>query len=309
MSRRAVFFGTPAWAVPSLDAMVASDWTVEAVVTNPDRPAGRGYELKASPVKARALELGLPVHQPEKARAPEFRDWLASVAPDIAVVVAYGKILPLELLEVPRLGFVNVHFSLLPAYRGAAPVQRAVMNGDEVSGVAIMVLTEGMDEGPVLSSTAVDVGPDETSGELGERLSGIGAPALVEALDGYESGVLEPAEQDHEAATYASKITNEEAEIDWSADARTIHNLVRGLNPAPGAWTTFRDKRVKVYRTSIVAGPKLASGSATLESGRLVVGTGDGNLVLEEAQGAGKKRMGGSDLANGLRPAEGERFG
>ena len=164
MSRKAVFFGTPEWAVPSLDAMMDSDWTVEAVVTNPDRPAGRGYELKASPVKERALELGLDVRQPEKARAPEFRDWLASVAPDIAVVVAYGKILPLELLEVPRLGFVNVHFSLLPAYRGAAPVQRAVMNGDDVSGVAIMVLTEGMDEGPVLSSTAVEVCPDETSG-------------------------------------------------------------------------------------------------------------------------------------------------
>ena len=309
MSRRAVFFGTPAWAVPSLDAMVASDWTVEAVVTNPDRPAGRGYELKPSPVKERALELGLPVEQPEKARAPAFRDWLASIAPDIAVVVAYGKILPLELLEVPRLGFVNVHFSLLPAYRGAAPVQRAVMNGDEVSGVAIMVLTEGMDEGPVLSSTAVDVGPDETSGELGERLSGIGATALVDALDGYESGTLEPSEQDHEAATYASKITNEEAEIDWSTDARTIHNLVRGLNPAPGAWTTFREKRVKVYRTSITEGPGLASGAATLQSGKLIVGTGDGNLVLEEAQVAGKKRMGGSDLANGLRPAEGERFG
>jgi methionyl-tRNA formyltransferase len=309
VSRRAVFFGTPAWAVPSLDAMVASDWTVEAVVTNPDRPAGRGYELKASPVKERALELGLPVEQPEKARAPEFRDWLASIAPDIAVVVAYGKILPLELIEVPRLGFVNVHFSLLPAYRGAAPVQRAVMNGDEVSGVAIMVLTEGMDEGPVLSSTQVDVGPDETSGELGERLSGIGATALIAALDGYESGTLEPAEQDHEAATYASKITNEEAEIDWSSDARTIHDLVRGLNPAPGAWTTFREKRVKVYRTSIAEGSGLTSGTATLQSGRLVVGTGDGNLVLEEAQVAGKKRMGGSDLANGLRPAAGERFG
>jgi methionyl-tRNA formyltransferase len=309
MSLKAVFFGTPEWAVPSLDAMVDSDWTVEAVVTNPDRPAGRGYELKASPVKERALVLGLDVQQPEKARAPEFRDWLASVAPDIAVVVAYGKILPLELLEVPRLGFVNVHFSLLPAYRGAAPVQRAVMNGDDVSGVAIMVLTEGMDEGPVLSSTAVDVGPDETAGELGERLSGIGATALIEALHGYESGTLEPAEQDHEAATYASKITNEEAEIDWTADARSIHNLVRGLNPAPGAWTTFRDKRVKVYRTSIAEGPGLTSGAATLQSGKLVVGTGDGNLALEEGQVAGKKRMSGSDLANGLRPAEGERFG
>jgi methionyl-tRNA formyltransferase len=309
MSRKAVFFGTPEWAVPSLDAMVDSDWTVEAVVTNPDRPAGRGYELKASPVKERAIELGLDVQQPEKARAPEFRDWLVSVAPDIAVVVAYGKILPLELLEVPRLGFVNVHFSLLPAYRGAAPVQRAVMNGDDESGVAIMVLTEGMDEGPVLSSTAVEISPDETSGELGERLSGIGATALIEALDGYESGTLQPSEQDHDAATYASKITNEEAEIDWTADARSIHNLVRGLNPAPGAWTTFRDKRVKVYRTSIAEGPGLTSGAATLQSGRLVVGTGDGNLVLEEGQVAGKKRMGGSDLANGLRPAEGERFG
>jgi methionyl-tRNA formyltransferase len=183
------------------------------------------------------------------------------------------------------------------------------MNGDVTSGVSIMVLTEGMDEGPVLSTSAVDVGPDETAGDLGGRLAPIGASLLVETLDGYLSGDLEPVEQDHDSATYAAKITNEEAEIDWSAPALQIHNKVRGLSPAPGAWSTFRDKRVKIFRTRVVDGRTLSPGGATLDSGRLVVGTGDGGLVLEEAQLAGKKRMGGADLANGLRPAEGESFG
>jgi methionyl-tRNA formyltransferase len=282
---------------------------VNAVVTNPDRPAGRGYELQAPPVKTRALEAGLEVRQPDKARAPEFRDWLASTSPDVAVVVAYGKILPAELLEVPRLGFVNVHFSLLPAYRGAAPVQRAVMNGDEMSGVSIMVLSEGMDEGPVLATRAVEIDSDETAGELGARLAEIGAGALVEALAGYDSGALRPVEQDHEAATYAPKIANDEAEVDWSSPAREIHNKIRGLNPAPGAWTTFRDKRVKLFRTAPAGDLGLPPGAAALHSGRLVVGTGDVALALEEAQLAGKRRMGGADLANGLRPAEGELFG
>jgi len=307
--KRAVFFGTPAWAVPSLNALLASEWDVTAVVTNPDRPAGRGYELQASPVKTRALEAGLEVQQPEKARDPAFRDWLASIEPTVAVVVAYGKILPAELLAVPALGFVNVHFSLLPAYRGAAPVQRAVMNGDAVSGVAIMVLTEGMDEGPVLATRAVDVGSDETSGELGERLAVIGAEALIGALDDYAEGILTPVEQDHAAATYAPKISNDEAEIDWSASAQAIHDKVRGLDPAPGAWTTFRDKRVKLFRTDPVGDLGLSPGAAALHSGRLMVGTGDVALALEEAQLAGKKRMGGAALANGLRPGEGERFG
>jgi methionyl-tRNA formyltransferase len=307
--KSAVFFGTPEWAVPSLDALLGSDWDVSAVVTNPDRPAGRGYELHASPVKQRALAAGLEVQQPEKVRDPGFQDWLAAAAPDVAVVVAYGKILPAVLLEIPRLGFVNVHFSLLPAYRGAAPVQRAVMNGDTTSGISIMVLTEGMDEGPVLATRTTEIDPDETAGELGERLAVIGAEALVEALDGYGSGELTPVEQDHDAATYAAKIANDEAEIDWTAAAGSIHNKVRGLSPAPGAWTTFRNKRVKIYRTRIVEGPSLSPGGATLHSGRLVVGTGAGDLVLEEAQLAGKRRMGGADLANGLRPAGGERFG
>jgi methionyl-tRNA formyltransferase len=172
-----------------------------------------------------------------------------------------------------------------------------------------MVLTEGMVEGPVLVKRAVDVGPDETSGELGERLAVIGAEALIGALDDYAAGTLAPVEQDHSAATYAPKISNDEAEIDWSASAQVIHDKVRGLDPAPGAWTTFRDKRVKVFRTDPAGDLGLSPGAAALHSGRLVVGTGDVALALEEAQLAGKKRMGGADLANGLRPGEGERFG
>lgn len=309
MSKRAVFFGTPAWAVPSLDALLKSAWDVRAVVTNPDRPAGRGYELQAPPVKERARAAGLEVCQPEKARAPDFRDWLAAAEPDVAVVVAYGKILPPELLAVPRLGFVNVHFSLLPAYRGAAPVQRAIMEGRTITGVSIMVLTEGMDEGPVLARRSVTIDPNESAGVLGERLAALGAEVLVDALDRFDAGALAPEEQDHERATYAAKISNEEAEVDWTQPARSIHDKVRALDPSPGAWTTFRDKRVKLFRTAPAPPTGLAPGAAALHSGRLVVGTGDVALALEEAQIAGKKRMAGSDLANGLRPEEGERFG
>ena len=185
---RTVFFGTPQWAVPSLEALLASDIEVAAVVTNPDRPAGRGMELRPSPVKERALRAGLEVLQPQRARDPEFHDALERLAPDVSTVVAYGKILPASLLEIPPLGFVNLHFSLLPEYRGAAPVQRAVMDGRSVSGISIMVLTEGMDEGPVLVTTEEPIRDDDTAGSLGDRLAAIGSGRLVDALVAYGAG-------------------------------------------------------------------------------------------------------------------------
>jgi len=305
---RTVFFGTPRWAVQSLEALLASDIEVAAVVTNPDRPAGRGMELRPSPVKERALVAGLEVLQPQRTRAPEFYDELRKLAPDVATVVAYGKILPGPLLAVPRLGFVNLHFSLLPAYRGAAPVQRAVMDGRPVSGVSIMVLTEGMDEGPVLSTTEEPIREGDTAGSLGDRLAAIGSARLVDAVAAYGAGELTPVEQDHDAATYAPKITTEEAAIDWTQSSLAIRNKVRGLNPVPGAWTALRGKRTKIWAADPMTGGGLVPGELEVRDGALVAGTGDGALELTEVQLQSKKPMRGVDAARGLRLARGERF-
>ncbi|MGI8775149.1 MAG: methionyl-tRNA formyltransferase [Actinomycetota bacterium] len=301
MSRRAVFFGTPEWAVASLEAVAASAWDLAGVVTNPDRPAGRGYRLQPPPVKDRAVSLGLPVFQPASARGDDLEGWLRELAPDVAVVVAYGKILPGSLLDIPPLGFVNVHFSLLPAYRGAAPVQRAVMDGVAETGVSIMRLTEGMDEGPVLATERMTLDPARTSGEVGEELARSGARLLVRTLDAYAAGDIVPLEQDHERATYAPKITSEEAEIDWAAPATAIRRHVHGLSPFPGAWSSLGDKRFKIYRVTPVEGDNaLSPGHLTVVDGDLVVGTGEGELVIEEGQLAGKRRMPGREIARGL---------
>lgn len=309
MPQRAVFFGTPDWAVPSLERLSASDIEVAGVVTNPDRPAGRGYEMQASPVKAAAEKEGLPVWQPEKARDPELMERLQELQPDVCVVVAYGKILPAALLEVPRRGFVNVHFSLLPAYRGAAPVQRAVMDGLSETGVSIMVLTEGMDEGPVLAGRPEPIGPEDTAGTVGERLAVVGADLLVPTLDAYLSGELEPVAQEHEAATYAPKLSTDEARIEWTEPAVTIASKIRGLQPAPGAWTMLGDARLKIHKAVPVEGEHLAAGSLRTDPEALVAGTGDGNLAILEAQLAGKKKMSGLEIARGLRPTSDLRLG
>ncbi|MGH2734109.1 MAG: methionyl-tRNA formyltransferase, partial [Actinomycetota bacterium] len=211
---RTVFFGTPEWAVPSLDALLASDIEVVSVVTNPDRRAGRGLKLRPSPVKERALDAGLEVVQPERARDPALGETLRDLRTDVAVVVAYGSILPQSLLDGPRLGFVNVHFSLLPSWRGAAPVQWSILSGDEVTGVSIMVLTAGMDEGPVLARKEEAIVPEDTAGTVGARLASAGAGLLVETLAAYAAGRLEPAEQDHDRATYAPKLSPEQARLD-----------------------------------------------------------------------------------------------
>ena len=278
------------------------------MVTNPDRPAGRGMKLRPSPVKQRAAELGLELLQPEKARDPELARRLSELAADVAVVVAYGKILPETLLEIPPKGFVNVHFSLLPEYRGAAPVQRAVMDGRDETGVSIMVLTAGMDEGPVLATLSTPIGESETAGSVGDRLAVEGARLLVETLPAYVEGRIEPREQDHSRATNAAKITTEEAAIDWTRPAAEILNHVRGLNPVPGAWTTLAGERLKVWGAR-------ASDRGGLDAGEvdarevLAVGTGAGTLELTDVQMRGKTRMSGAELARGLRLAPGTRIG
>ena len=265
-------------------------------------------ELRASPVKEAALERGLEVLQPTSARTEEFHDQLARLEPEVAVVVAYGKILPAPLLEVPPRGFVNVHFSLLPAYRGAAPVQRALMDGETETGVTIMVLTEGMDEGPIVAAETTPIDPQETSGELGERMARSGAELLVRSLPAYVSGELVPEPQDDARATYAAKLTSEDARIDWTAPAEKIKDQVRALNPDPVAWTTFRGGRVRVLGTEVLPDIRdLAPG--LVRAGRdLLVGTGDGALKLLQLQMPGKRPMEGAQVARGLRLQEGERF-
>lgn len=277
------------------------------MVTNPDRPAGRGMKLQPSPVKRAAGAAGIEVLQPASAKDPGLAEQLGELAPDAAVVVAYGKILPLALLEVPPRGFVNVHFSLLPAYRGAAPVQRALMDGLDETGVSIMVLTEGMDEGPVVAAERTPVSPHETAGEVGERLAGIGARALVAALPEYVAGTLQPVPQDDAAATYAPKVTPEEARVDWNGNAQTIANRVRALNPAPGAWTMLGEERVKLWRARPAGPPHLGPGELQVAD-ELHAGAGDGAVTIEEAQVAGKKRMTGLEMARGLRLEPGARF-
>lgn len=286
---------------------MASDIDVAAVVTNPDRPAGRGLKLRPSPVKQLALQHDLQVLQPERAREPELHDALRTLQPDLAVVVAYGRILPTSLLDIPPKGFVNVHFSLLPRYRGAAPVQRAVMEGDSETGVSIMVLTAGMDEGPVLARRATAIADDDTAGTVGERLATEGAELLLETLPPYLTGQLEPVPQDDEAASYAPKVTSAEARIDWAWSATEISAHVRGLNPVPGAWSMLEGTRLKVWKVTPATAPGLAPGEILVE-GALLVGTGTTPVELTEAQLQGKQRMSGTELARGLRLAPGSRL-
>ncbi len=295
--------------MPSLEALVASDIEVAAVVTNPDKPAGRGLDPRPSPVKQAAVAADLPVMQFASAKDPELADFIAASGVAVATVVAYGKLLPSELLAIPRRGFVNVHFSLLPAYRGAAPVQRALMDGATETGVSIMVLTAGMDEGPVLATATEAIDPDDTAASLGERLARVGAGLLVETLPRYVSGSLEPVEQDHASATYASRIGNDETRIDWTRSADEIRNHVRGLAPDPGAWTTLGDKRFKIFSVTPVDENPLGAGHIDTSGGRLLAGTGAGTLELHEVQPAGKKKMKGADFVRGLRLTGGERLG
>ena len=299
---RIVFFGTPAWAVPSLESLVGSGAEVVAAVSNPDRPSGRGMQLRPSPVKTAAEDLGLEVIQPERASSPELHGRLSELAPDVAVVVAYGSLLPGPLLEVPRCGFVNMHFSLLPEYRGAAPVQRAIMDGRSETGVSLMVLTEGMDEGPVLMTERVPITPWESAGELGRRLALVGAELLTPALVAYGDGRLVARPQDGTQATYASKIDTEQARIDWEWDADRIDRHTRALDPVPGAWTTFAGKRLKIFRVEVAVSDEDLGAGALAPGDELLIGTGTAPLRLLEGQLAGKRRMTGPDLARGLRP-------
>lgn len=308
---RIVFFGTPQPAVPTLEALVAApEVEVAAVVTNPDRPAGRGQRPTPPSVKVAAERAGLVVWQPERPR--EVHKGLTNLQLDAAAVVAYGALLPEEVLATARAGFVNLHFSLLPAWRGAAPVTHALLHGDRETGVTCFLLDAGMDTGPVLLRRATPVGPEETAGELTARLAELGAPLVVDALAGLVSAELTPTPQDHAQATYAPKVSAEDARLDWHRPAVELARAVRAFNPVPGAHTDFGATRLKVLRARPVDGDHTVEGGPGLVVGTderaPVVACGQGALRLDEVQPAGKARMPGSAFANGYQPV-GERLG
>ncbi len=305
--------GTPDIAVPTLHALREAGHEVCLVITQPDRPRGRGRKCVPCAVKCAAEEAGLPITQPERVGEEECCALLRRLQPDAFVVVAFGQILPPEVLAIPRLGSINVHFSLLPKYRGAAPVERALMAGETKTGVTIMLMDEGMDTGPILAAREVEIGEEETAGELKERLAELGAPLLVETLEAFAAGKITPQPQDHEAATYARRIKKEEAEIDWARPAREIFNLVRAMNPAPGAYTWFRGKQLKIWRARVAQESAQAEGipGTVTEASKcgILTKTGRGLLRLEEVQVESRGRVTGAEFVNGYRVARGEVLG
>ncbi|MFC0039357.1 methionyl-tRNA formyltransferase [Actinomadura rayongensis] len=298
---RLVFAGTPATAVPALEALLASGHEVAAVVTRPDAPAGRGRRLVASPVAERAADAGIEVLKPAKVRDPEFLDRLRALAPDCCPVVAYGALIPKSALDIPVHGWVNLHFSLLPAWRGAAPVQHAILHGDDVTGAATFQIEEGLDTGPVFGVLTEPIRPDDTSGTLLERLSLAGARLLADTMDGIEAGALSPRPQPAEGVSTAPKITPDDARIDWRTPARHVDRLVRACTPAPGAWTTFRDARLKLGPVRLVPdGPALAPGELLAGKKDVLVGTATHPVVLGEVRPEGKRLMNAADWARGI---------
>ncbi|MET9358769.1 methionyl-tRNA formyltransferase [Streptomyces sp. NPDC006617] len=306
-----VFAGTPEVAVPALDALIASGrHEVAAVVTRPDAPAGRGRRLVASPVAERAEEAGIEVLKPAKPRDPDFLERLREIAPDCCPVVAYGALLPRVALDVPARGWVNLHFSLLPAWRGAAPVQHALMAGDEITGASTFLIEEGLDSGPVYGTVTETVRPTDTSGDLLTRLAFAGAGLLAATMDGIEDGSLEAVPQPGEGVTLAPKITVEDARVDWTAPALRVDRVVRGCTPAPGAWTTFRGERLKlVQAVPLPDRSDLAPGQLAAGKNNVYVGTGSHAVELLWVQAQGKKPMRAADWARGARITEGELVG
>ena len=311
MTFRAVFMGTPQFAVPCLDALTEIA-EVTAVVCHTDKPKGRGLELAPPPVKARALELGLDVHQPTKLKTGEFAQWLKDQNADVALVVAYGRILPKDVLAAPRLGCVNVHASLLPKYRGAAPITWVVVNGEPETGITLMQMDEGMDTGAMLEQFVTPIVPEETAGELSERLSALGALAVRKGLPKYVAGGYTPIPQDHAKATHASMLEKEMGRIDFAKPARAVHDHVRGMTPWPGAFTTSRGKTLKVHATKVTDAPagKVAPGTVVLaDKSRVVVACGERAVELLRVQLEGKKAIASGDWFLGRGVAEGDVLG
>lgn len=306
---RLAFMGTPDFSVPVLDALVEAGHEIAAVYSQPPRPAGRGKKLRRSPVHARAEELGLEVRTPPNFKASADRDAFAALGLDAAVVVAYGLILPQAILDAPRLGCVNLHASLLPRWRGAAPIQRAIMEGDDQTGVCAMLMEAGLDTGPVILTETTRIGPEDTAGALHDRLSAIGAGMIDRALQSLADGVLRPVPQREDGVLYAKKIDKAEARIDWTRPAAELDRLIRGLSPFPGAWCEIAGQRVKI----LLAAPDETNGSGAPGEAlddALLIACGEGTaLRLKTLQRAGKGAMSAKDVLRGFQVATGERLG
>lgn len=308
---RVLFMGTPGFAVPSLQALVEAGYDVVGVVTQPDRPAGRGRRLMAPPVKEAALALELPVLQPQTLRHPEIVHQLRELAPDVVVVAAYGEILRPEVLAIPPHGCLNLHASLLPRHRGAAPVVAAILAGDEVTGITIMLMDEGMDTGPILTQSSMPVSSDDTAGALMEKLSYLAADLLIETLPAWLAGEIMPQPQDHEQATYHKLVRKQDGLVDWSLPAVEIWRRVRAYHPWPGAYTYWQGRLLKILRAQPLddwAGPGSPGEVIRTDQGIVVV-TGQGALLLEEIQMAGKRPMSVEDFVRGRRDLIGVSLG
>jgi methionyl-tRNA formyltransferase len=305
---RIVFFGTPEFAVPSLRALLRERYQVAGAVTQPDRPQGRSRStLVAPPVKTEAARAGIPILQPARPLGDVFLAGLRRLEPDLGVVVAYGHILRPEVLSVPRLGMINVHASLLPHWRGAAPVQHAILAGESQTGISIMQMEQGLDSGPVLHRVATPIGPDETAGALAGRLAELGAAALVDALSLVVAGLARPEPQDGAGATFAPKIDRDSARLDWRRDAAALARQVRAFDPAPGAWTTLDEGPLKLFGAA-AAGERGEPGSVLAADDRLLVACGDGALAVREVQPAGRTRLPVSEWVRGRGIAVGARL-
>lgn len=295
---RIVFMGTPDFAVPSLQRLLDDGHTIAGVFTQPDKPKGRGYKLTPPPVKELALQYQLPVYQPLKMKDGTALATLKELAPELMIVVAYGRILPKDILELPKYGCVNVHGSLLPKYRGAAPIQWSVLNGDAESGVTTMYMAEGLDTGDIILKKSTPIGEDETSGELFDRLADLGAQALSETVNLIQQGQAPRTQQDDAKSCYASMLDKQKAEIDFSKSAQEVHNLVRGMNPWPIAHTMIDGKRLKVYKSRLVKQMSGAPG-VVLDPKRLIVACGSGAVELLLIQAEGSKKMPAADYLRG----------
>jgi methionyl-tRNA formyltransferase len=308
---RLLFAGTPRAALPSLRALLDSPrHQVVGVLTRPDAPVGRGRRVERSPVAELADDHGIEVLTPRRPSEPAFLERLSELAPDCAPVVAYGGLVPRAALDIPRHGWVNLHFSLLPAWRGAAPVQAAIRHGDEITGASVFRLEEGLDTGPVYGVLTEPIRPRDTAGELLDRLATAGAELLVSTLDGIEDGVLVPRPQPADGVSLAPKVAVEHARVDWAAPAHAVDRLIRSVTPEPGAWTLFRGERLKLgpVETSTVDDPAPAPGELLVDKHAVLVGVGGATVRLGDVQPHGRKRMPAADWARGARVASGERL-
>ncbi|OJU12614.1 MAG: methionyl-tRNA formyltransferase [Clostridiales bacterium 43-6] len=305
-----VYMGTPGFAVPPLEALIGAGHRVQGVFTMPDKPKGRGYALTPTPVKECALAHHLTVYQNNSMRDGEALKILQELNPELIVVVAYGKILPKEILQLPKYGCVNVHASLLPKYRGASPVQWSIVCGETQTGVTTMLLDEGMDTGDILQMRKIAIGPDETAEELMTRLCDLGAELLLSTLTGLESGAITPVKQDSSEASYAPIIKKEDGLIDWTAGAQSIHNLARGLRPWPTAYTILEGKLLKIFKTAVLGTTDKKAGTVTEARNSLIVACGDGiELEITELQLEGSKRMAACDMLRGRKIESGTLLG